>query len=683
MPQVLLEETHRNLTYQENKHDDFLLIEVEAILRHPNPAKITLSPPLFPKGGDVYLYKSGPHDRRVKDKYWWVNRGNNFHSKSQKRHAIMKTYFSLKDRNGSKKSDCLNGFRRHIYRLADAKDDRRTLMLVHYLGDEKLHTTIPHGNSKHKKSQNESNSHQVKTMLSNDLDTTTMTTSLQNLNAAKNELRTSDGVGSRGKIIKSPINNLKQPSFTIQTLKDNSSSDDLKICLEKLKHKSANHSELVENNLLTPTKIRRTDGNTYNIQGTLALAHHHPVNQSKTASQLWTGDNKQNHSQIHSVVPVSRTNTALLASVLPNKDKPQMRIQDERIKNQTIFHNRHQSNMSFQQRKKLQQLQKVDNSLASLLPRSLHAAESLSFKNLQSLGLNASPDGHLSKRCVNPSERQTSKNSCADTVKQSSLANCPETDSRLQIDYMKLFEEASKLPQMGCDVFVLVSYPGCKPAYWGTKKYVQKFENSECLQPYVASNCLSVKLKDSSLSPKNLNYSESETDNKLGKLRISNSANNNKSVVTLKKEPMEDDSPDNNNRIPEVTIKNEILEDVIIRDSTGLANGNRDLTETTRNSVNGSNNSRGQCLQKDNTFKNSLQRTIEEQYKSMYRTQENSMSFDQIIPQTSRKKDKRSIADEMTCHNKDTKNIGGNSNGMLPTPVYVKIESLADDLENR
>lgn len=444
-----------------------------------------------------------------------------------------------------------------------------------------------------------------------------------------------------------------------------------------------NHSELVENNLLTPTKRRRTNGNTYNIQGTLALPHHHPVNQSKTASQLWTGDNKQNHSQIHSVVPVSRTNTTLLASVLPNKDKPQMRVQDEHVKNQAVFHNRHHLNMSFQQRKKLQQLQKVDNSLTSLLPRSLHAAESLPLKNLQSLGLNAGPDIHLSKRCLNPSENQTPKNGCTDTVKQSSLVNCPETDSRLQIDYMKLFEEASKLPQMGCDVFVLVSYPGCKPAYWGTKKYVQKFENSECLQPYVASNCLSVKLKNSSLSPKNSNHSESETDNKPSKLRISHPTDNNNSVVTMKKEPMEDDSSDNSNRIPEVTIKKEILEDIVIRDSTGLANGSHDLTETTRNFVNESNNSRGQCLQKDNTFKNSLQRTIEEQYKSLYRTQENSMSFDQTIQQTSRKKDKRSVTDEMTYNDKDTKNIGRDSNGMLSTPVYVKIESLADDLEKR
>ena len=67
-------------------------------------------------------------------------------------------------------------------------------------------------------------------------------------------------------------------------------------------------------------------------------------------------------------------------------------------------------------------------------------------------------------------------------------------DSALPMDYKKFFEEASKLPRMGCDVFVLVSYPGCKPAYWGTEKYVKKFENSEHLLPFSASGCLSIRL---------------------------------------------------------------------------------------------------------------------------------------------------------------------------------------------
>lgn len=89
-------------------------------------------------------------------------------------------------------------------------------------------------------------------------------------------------------------------------------------------------------------------------------------------------------------------------------------------------------------------------------------------------------------------------NSGLNSSQNSSCAeNSVPDDSTLPLDYEKFFEEASKLPRMGCDVFVLVSYPGCKPAYWGTDKYVKKFENSERLLPFSASGCLSVKLKGS------------------------------------------------------------------------------------------------------------------------------------------------------------------------------------------
>ena len=150
MPQAISNKNchpEQNVPYMKDRHEDFQLAEVEEILRDPDPSKIMSEPPILPKGGEVYLYRPKALDKRVRDEYWWVNRGNNFHSKGQKRPTIMKTYFSLKDRNGGRKSDCLNGFRRHLYRLADARNDE-AIIFIHYLGDETLHKPMPHGNTK-------------------------------------------------------------------------------------------------------------------------------------------------------------------------------------------------------------------------------------------------------------------------------------------------------------------------------------------------------------------------------------------------------------------------------------------------------------------------------------------------------------------------------------------------------
>ncbi|GAB1608516.1 uncharacterized protein LOC115212992 [Argonauta hians] len=689
MPQILHKESHQNLPYQQNKHDDFLLVEVEAILRHPDPTKITVFPPFFPKGGEVYLYKSGPHDRRVKDNYWWVNRGNNFHSKSQKRHAIMKTYFSLKDRNGNKKSDCLNGFRRHIYRLADTDDDRRTLMLVHYLGDETLHKTMSRGSIKPRRNENGSNSHQIKVIADNCLEI--IIPSVHSLSAANSKYGTA--TENHNRMILPQTKSFTQPVSTLR-----SNSDDMKNSLETMKHKATvDLSESVESRRMLPTKVRRINGKLYNIDSSREDPEKYAVNnQTKLAQQLWRL-NQQNHSQVYPTIGL-KSNPSLLGSALQNKEKNQtqpvtasrantmeealvlkkramnkIRTLGEGVKTLENFQNCHQLNMPLQQRKRLQQLQKSKNSPASLPPKPLFSTESSPLKKTSSLRVNTNLEASLRKQRRNPNEQMTSQSCFDEALEELNSSNCSSTDSKLQIDYMKLFEEASYLPQMGCDVFVLVSYPGCKPAYWGTKKYVQKFENSECLQPYVPSNCLPVKLKDHSSS-------ESQTDN----LNASQSADR---IINLKKEPMDNISLKSINSIQDVTVKREIVEDTIDSELTSLADHNnclgKEVKSVTRTNHSMNRKGRRQFLHKDDTFKLALQRNIDKLCESMHKTEEDMTSFNNGTHQNSQNRKNKFIANERRLSTDDEQYISEDSAVTVSHPICVKIEKLVDDFDNR
>lgn len=143
-----------NKPYMSGRNDDLSLEEVFQILCNTEfqESQLISLPPVLPRGGELYVYcplDTNPdheHDFRF-DQYRWISKGSNFHGKRKYLPVVLKRYYYLKDPNGKIK-DSLHGFRKHVYCLRESKTAKK-LYVLHYLGDESLHRTVCHGNSKH------------------------------------------------------------------------------------------------------------------------------------------------------------------------------------------------------------------------------------------------------------------------------------------------------------------------------------------------------------------------------------------------------------------------------------------------------------------------------------------------------------------------------------------------------
>lgn len=511
-------DSDHNIPYMQNRHEDFQLFEVEEILRNPDPSKIMTEPPILPKGGEVYLYKP-TLDRRVRDQYWWVNRGNNFHSKGQKRPSIMKTYFSLKDRSGLRKSDCLNGFRRHLYRLADAPDDEAHIF-IHYLGDETLHKPMPHGNTRFSWFSKLSTT-------SNDIDMATATEELSmatgfdppavRTNAAgqkdlyKQAMARNASNNTGNKHGSSPTNSrtIKQNHFSTkpgssltESARQVLDTDTRKKLVKYCRQKTDTNSTVTKQNYLqdsSPSRnfVKVTLTSTQNETQTQPSRTGQPNVQSMSTGQSSVQPTSQAyvHQSLANPVAMKRLKITNPICSIDQRSRPQQTLvsTQQPVKppinqgtNVIQIQNSLQQSIRTQEQQHQMKLRNLRNSLSN------HSQIILSdASQLEQGKQNFIPH---SSDYVRQNNQTTT---CSTGVSSNSLTaeKCISDDSALPMDYAKFFEEASKLPKMGCDVFVLVSYPGCKPAYWGTEKYVRKFENSERLLPFSESGCLSIKLR--------------------------------------------------------------------------------------------------------------------------------------------------------------------------------------------
>lgn len=510
----------QNFPYMRDRHEDFQLAEVDEILRYPDPSKIMSEPPILPKGGEVYLYRPKALDRRVRDQYWWVNRGNNFHSKGQKRPTIMKTYFSLKDRNGGRKSDCLNGFRRHLYRLADAKEDE-AIIFIHYLGDETLHKPMPHGNTKlswHNQPAASSRDSTVKICEEipnyHDFPATgryqnkVMTRNANNIGSKRSSIPAN--VRTQSNLIKPGVSSVLSDKVR-QTLTNNRK----RLLVpgwntnKTETNKVINSHQFLHNNSSPAAKMAKVTINlTENEQQmSLSRTNQHDI---QPPTQVYI------HQSISNPAVSRRMKLSTPASSISQQPRPQrtFSFMKQQVKPVSLIKNQNSLQLSARTQEQPMKVRHLTNSLASLsktrLPTSSQVILHEALQQEPGKQSYISPNDQVLNRGQDMSDStlpcgsnfitQNSQplNSGLNSSQNSSCAeNSVPDDSTLPLDYEKFFEEASKLPRMGCDVFVLVSYPGCKPAYWGTDKYVKKFENSERLLPFSASGCLSVKLKGS------------------------------------------------------------------------------------------------------------------------------------------------------------------------------------------
>lgn len=116
---------------------------VLSILKSPNSAKISSIPPYRPKGGDVYLISHTDNTSKANDWscdwYRWINKGGYGISKNEP--YILARRYNLSQHKGDQKGT--DAFQRRVY-----LDKNIGLTLVHYIGDQSLYNSRPHGNDK-------------------------------------------------------------------------------------------------------------------------------------------------------------------------------------------------------------------------------------------------------------------------------------------------------------------------------------------------------------------------------------------------------------------------------------------------------------------------------------------------------------------------------------------------------
>ncbi|XP_077186259.1 tripartite motif-containing protein 54 isoform X2 [Paroedura picta] len=138
--------------YMTGRTADLPMQEVFGILSGQNLAerKVISLPPVLPKGGEVYVYRSPFEDPKRHmdfrfDHYKWVSKGSNVKMHRNHIPRVMKRYYYLKDPNGSTKQS-LSGFKKHVYCLREAAESRK-LYVIHYLGNERLYQPLMRGNA--------------------------------------------------------------------------------------------------------------------------------------------------------------------------------------------------------------------------------------------------------------------------------------------------------------------------------------------------------------------------------------------------------------------------------------------------------------------------------------------------------------------------------------------------------
>ena len=116
-----------------------------SILENPDESKVMSTPPLNPKGGEVFVFDNGGDSDKTEDwradKYIWVNRGG--FGIPRKSTSFWKITYNISRHSGDTKGD--SNFKKYVYIFKDKPD--WPYVLIHYHGDETSFIPRPHGNS--------------------------------------------------------------------------------------------------------------------------------------------------------------------------------------------------------------------------------------------------------------------------------------------------------------------------------------------------------------------------------------------------------------------------------------------------------------------------------------------------------------------------------------------------------
>ncbi|CAG2244618.1 unnamed protein product [Mytilus edulis] len=129
-------------------HTDVLhQTEIVDILTKPETSRTSNVPPYKPKANEVYLFQTGADDWKC-DQYLWINNGTK--SVTIGNDVLKKHFYKIRlpgttdKTNGRKRPVGSLQFKKTAYSLKSNK----SLILVHYEGDETVYVPVSHGNSK-------------------------------------------------------------------------------------------------------------------------------------------------------------------------------------------------------------------------------------------------------------------------------------------------------------------------------------------------------------------------------------------------------------------------------------------------------------------------------------------------------------------------------------------------------
>ena len=129
-------------------HTDVLhQTEIVDILTKPETSCTSNVPPYKPKANEVYLFQTGADDWKC-DQYLWINNGTK--SVTIGNDVLKKHFYKIRlpgttdKTNGRKRPVGSLQFKKTAYSLKSNK----SLILVHYEGDETVYVPVGHGNSK-------------------------------------------------------------------------------------------------------------------------------------------------------------------------------------------------------------------------------------------------------------------------------------------------------------------------------------------------------------------------------------------------------------------------------------------------------------------------------------------------------------------------------------------------------
>ncbi|CAG2252615.1 unnamed protein product [Mytilus edulis] len=129
-------------------HTDVLhQTEIVDILTKPETSRTSNVPPYKPKANEIYLFQTGADDWKC-DQYLWINNGTK--SVTIGNDVLKKHFYKIRlpgttdHTNGRKRPVGSLQFKKTAYSLKSNK----SLILVHYEGDETVYVPVSHGNSK-------------------------------------------------------------------------------------------------------------------------------------------------------------------------------------------------------------------------------------------------------------------------------------------------------------------------------------------------------------------------------------------------------------------------------------------------------------------------------------------------------------------------------------------------------